>query len=316
MTDTAERPVSAIKGAKRIVRLFGIDVHVHWSWLLAAVILIQFRQAEYDNILWNVVEYVCLFLILHEFGHALACRSVGGKAENILLWPLGGVAYVRPPQRPGAVMWSLAAGPLVNVVIAPFTIAAAFFAESALPGSNIAHFCFAIAAINLVVFFFNVLPIYPLDGGQMLRALLWWFVGPHKSLLVATVIGMIGAAAGLVLAVKVGDPLLILIVAFGALSSWSGFRIARARNAIASLPRHGHVSCPDCREAPPQGNCWPCPGCARAFDPFQTTGACAVCANVVPEAPCPYCGAMIPIGLRGGGPVIDVEAEISDTLHD
>ena len=102
MTDENERPVKKLRGALRVVRLFGIDVHVHWSWLLVAVIQVRLREGAYTSIVWNVVEYVCLFLIvlLHEFGHALACRSVGGLAENILLWPLGGVAYVRPPPRP------------------------------------------------------------------------------------------------------------------------------------------------------------------------------------------------------------------------
>ena len=48
--------------------------------------------------------YLALFsiVLLHEFGHALACRQVGGKADQIVLWPLGGVAYVAPPPRPGA----------------------------------------------------------------------------------------------------------------------------------------------------------------------------------------------------------------------
>ena len=65
----------------------------------------------------NVLEYLALFgiVLLHEFGHALACRQVGGTADRIMLWPLGGVAYVNPPSRPGATLWSLAAGPLVNV---------------------------------------------------------------------------------------------------------------------------------------------------------------------------------------------------------
>ena len=76
---------------------------------------------RYSSIGWNVAEYLALFLIvtIHEFGHALACRQVGGQANQIVLWPLGGVAYVNPPQRPGATLWSIAAGPLVNVVLAP-----------------------------------------------------------------------------------------------------------------------------------------------------------------------------------------------------
>ena len=67
------------------------------------------------------LEYLALFLIVltHEFGHQLACRSVGGKTHDIVLWLLGGVAYVSPPQRPGAQLWSIAAGPLVNVALIP-----------------------------------------------------------------------------------------------------------------------------------------------------------------------------------------------------
>ena len=68
-----------------------------------------------------MLEYLALFFIvmLHEFGHALACRQVGGTANQIVLWPLGGVAYVDPPPRPGATLWSIAAGPLVNVALLP-----------------------------------------------------------------------------------------------------------------------------------------------------------------------------------------------------
>jgi Zn-dependent protease len=71
--------------------------------------------------LWNALEYVTLFgiVLLHEMGHALACRQVGGQANLIVLWPLGGVAYVSPPPRPGATLWSIAAGPLVNVALLP-----------------------------------------------------------------------------------------------------------------------------------------------------------------------------------------------------
>ncbi len=76
---------------------------------------------KYSSVTWNVLEYLALFLIvmLHEFGHALACRQVGGTANQIVLWPLGGVAYVDPPPRPGATLWSIAAGPLVNVALLP-----------------------------------------------------------------------------------------------------------------------------------------------------------------------------------------------------
>src|SRR5947209_8128893 len=116
---------SARQGSIRLFRANGIDVFLHWSWFLVAAFEISNRAGRYSSVLWNVLEYLALFLIvlLHEFGHALACRSVGGTADTIMLWPLGGVAYVNPPQRPGATLWSIAAGPLVNVVLAiPLTV--------------------------------------------------------------------------------------------------------------------------------------------------------------------------------------------------
>jgi len=99
------------QGSIRLVHFLGIDVFLHWSWFLVAVFEIQSRKGRYAFITWNILEYLALFsiVLLHEFGHALACRQVGGKADQIVLWPLGGVAYVNPPQRPGATLWSIAA---------------------------------------------------------------------------------------------------------------------------------------------------------------------------------------------------------------
>src|SRR6266516_4333412 len=108
-------------GSVRLFRFAGIALFLHWSWFLVAAYEINGRSRTYSSLTWNVLEYLALFLIvlLHEFGHALACRQVGGTANRIVLWPLGGVAYVSPPPRPGATLWSIAAGPLVNVVLLP-----------------------------------------------------------------------------------------------------------------------------------------------------------------------------------------------------
>src|SRR5262245_45081680 len=109
------------QGSIHLFRIFGIDIFLHWWWFLWAVYEINNRRGQYTSLLWNVLEYVSLFciILLHELGHALACRQVGGKANEIILWPFGGVAYVSPPPRPGATLWSIAAGPLVNVILAP-----------------------------------------------------------------------------------------------------------------------------------------------------------------------------------------------------
>src|SRR5262245_54452720 len=111
----------AHQGSFRLFRFRGIDVFLHWSWFLLAVYQFQYRRGNYASPLWNALEFLSVFLIviLHEFGHAFACRQVGGRADLIVLWPLGGVAYVSPPQRPGAQLWSIAAGPLVNVILVP-----------------------------------------------------------------------------------------------------------------------------------------------------------------------------------------------------
>src|ERR1700756_308922 len=104
------------QGSFPLFRFAGIQVYLHWSWFLVALIEINNRAREYSSWVWNALEYAALFAIvlMHEFGHALACRQVGGKADQIVLWPLGGVAYVAPPPRAGATLWGIAARPLLN----------------------------------------------------------------------------------------------------------------------------------------------------------------------------------------------------------
>jgi Zn-dependent protease len=180
---------------------------------------------------WNVIEYVALFgiVLLHEFGHALACRQVGGQANRIMLWPLGGVAFVQPPQRPGAVLWSIAAGPLVNVVLFPLSIMAYVLAVSAgwrTAYPDFVHFLQSIAVINFGLLLFNLLPIYPLDGGQILQALLWFVIGQARSLIVSGIFGLVAAAGVIVLAlVRLQDNWLAFIAIFIAWQAWRGFRI-------------------------------------------------------------------------------------------
>src|SRR5215468_1656750 len=166
------------QGSIRLFRFAGIDLYLHWSWFLVAFYGISTRAQSYSSYVWPVLDYLTLFLIVltHEFGHALACRQVGGKAEQIVLWPLGGVAYVAPPPRPGATLWSIAAGPLVNVVLAPlFTVVVLAASQTSLPDSfpDVYVFLRNVCIINFLLLFFNLFPIYPLDGGQILRSLLW-----------------------------------------------------------------------------------------------------------------------------------------------
>jgi len=75
------------QGSFRLFRVLGIDVFLHWSWFLVAAYMVTQRQREYSSFFWNILEYVSLFgiVLAHEFGHALACRQVGGQADQIIL---------------------------------------------------------------------------------------------------------------------------------------------------------------------------------------------------------------------------------------
>jgi len=150
------------QGSFRLFRLAGINVFLHWSWFVVALYEIQLRRRHYTSLQWNIAEYLALFglVTLHEFGHALACRSVGGRAERIVLWPLGGVAFGDPPPRPGATLWSVAAGPLVNVLLAPALLGALVFAQHsglAAAWPNAFELLRAVAWINAGLLVFNLL---------------------------------------------------------------------------------------------------------------------------------------------------------------
>ena len=277
-------------GSVRIFRLAGIDVYLHWTWALVAWIQIQFRYRTYDQPAWALLEYVALFVIvlMHEFGHALACRSVGGRAETILLWPLGGVAYVQPPQRPGAYLWSIVAGPLVNFLLLAPTCAAAYLVWHAPPGDG-REFVIILAAINLALLVFNLLPIYPLDGGQILRAMIWFFAGPANSLLIASMLGLTISAAALLVTLRLGELWLALMSGYAAYQSWIGFSMARAWIRWQQLPRHAHAACPHCRARPPVGALWTCQACRQPFDMVVTAGHCPHCGAAYDLIPCPEC---------------------------
>ncbi len=184
-------------GTIRLFRFSGIQVYLHFSWFLVAAYELTTRRGLYSSPAYALGEYIALFAIvlLHEFGHALACRQTGGTANQIVLWPLGGIAFVNPPRRPGAMLWSIAAGPLVNVLL--FPILSGFILYFGIPstgsgGADLPRFFWNLWQINLLLLIFNMLPVYPLDGGQILRSLLWFGLGEIRSLQVASAIGVVG----------------------------------------------------------------------------------------------------------------------------
>src|SRR5215471_7798241 len=311
---------SGRQGSIHLFKFAGVDVFLHWSWFLFALIEVKMRVGTYSSIGWNVAEYLALFLIvlLHEYGHALACRQVGGFANRIVLWPLGGVAYVDPPPRPGAVLWSIAAGPLVNVAFVPITFLVAILAalgglEDVLPDGF--TFLQRIAGINLILLIFNMLPIYPLDGGQILQSLLWFVLGRARSLMVATVLGLVGALGFVALAFYRQSLWFAALAVFVLMNCWAGFQHARTLLKIAKLPRRRGYACPACNSAPPAGVYWRCVQCKQPFDPFEAGAACPVCRTQYPTTQCLDCGRRHPLHEWASSSFATPQIQLSSTFE-
>jgi len=292
------------KGCIPLGKIAGIALYLHWSWFLVAYIEIAYRRSAYASVAFNVAEYMALFgiVLLHELGHSLACRQVGGKADYIVLWPLGGVAVVNPPPRPGAQLWSVAAGPLVNVALLPVTIGLCVLVRLVAPPEiqeQLGPFFLTVAVINFGLLVFNLLPIYPLDGGQIVYALLWFILGRVLALRVSCVLGLLGAVGGFLLALSLHDTWLTILAVFLGFQAINGLRQARTLawlqpavdylNHALSLVRQGSASeavseCDRALELIPQGH--------PLRDNALACRAAALAELGRPTAPiCPKCGA-------------------------
>ncbi len=296
-------------GSFRLFRFSGIDVFLSWYWFLVAAYEIEERRGAYSSVIWNVLEYLALFLIvmLHEFGHALACRQVGGTANRIVLWPLGGVAYVNPPPRPGATLWSIAAGPLVNVALLPVFYGLTVMGRNAgwvATQPDVYLLLRSLLLIDIGLLVFNLLPIYPLDGGQILRSLLWFVFGRARSLMITTILGFAGTAGLGYLAFRWQSYWLGFVAVYMLIRCVNAFKSARALSTLANLPRRHGVICPGCKSSPPVGNYWKCNKCGAVFDTFQTQAICPGCATQFSGTRCLDCGRSYPMSEWFGAPAV------------
>lgn len=301
------------QGSIRLFRFSGVDLFLHWSWFVVAVIEVEFTRGRYSSIAWNAAEYLALFVIvlLHEFGHALACRQVGGTANEIILWPLGGAAYVEPPERPGATLWSIAAGPLVNVALVPVLFALMAMSDrlgwaQTMPDAS--TFVHTVFAINLALLAFNLLPFFPLDGGQILRALLWYWLGRGRSLMAATVLGLMGMAACVGVCLWLRHMWLYWICGFLLLNSWRGLRHAQLLLLSERSPRRAELACPSCGKAPQTGAYWKCGKCKKPFDTFASGAVCPHCGTGYPMTACLACKRQNPMeAWKTGGAAVKTQ---------
>lgn len=117
------------------------------------------------------------FLVtLHEYGHVFASQKLGLETKKVVLYPIGGIAYLKEdPSHPLDEFVISFSGPFVNFVLFCISLPLAIFT-----GWGESNFIFLFVAINLFIFSLNMIPAYPLDGGRLLRSILWVFYEDKK----------------------------------------------------------------------------------------------------------------------------------------
>ncbi|MFG0242412.1 MAG: site-2 protease family protein [Phycisphaerales bacterium JB054] len=213
-----------MKGSLRIARLFGIDVAIHWTFLLLVVYVVFLSSRQQASLAGTLVALafiggVFTCVVLHEFGHALTARAYGIRTRHITILPIGGVAALeRMPTKPGQELLVAVAGPAVNVVIAAVLIAGVFLVGDLQtppnPFTQDAGFFGMLALVNIALVLFNMLPAFPMDGGRVLRALLAFRLEYARATRVAAMVGRVMAVGLLAWGVMAGNPVLMIIAVF------------------------------------------------------------------------------------------------------
>jgi hypothetical protein len=161
------------------------------------------------------------------------------------------------------------------------------------------HFLSAFAWTNGILLVFNILPIYPLDGGQILQSLLWFVLGRGRSMAVATVIGFVGVAGLGGLAIYMQSWWTGAMAFYIGSRCWLGWKagvLMRARENARPRPL---FACPACASPPLIGKFWQCSNCQASFDTYETGGVCPSCGNSYQVTECASCQTRSPIQQWG-----------------
>ena len=235
----------------RVFDVAGTAVRIHFTflmllaWIGAAHWMRGGPTEAIDGVLFIVILFLCV--LLHEFGHVFAARRYGIKTPDVTLLPIGGVASLeRMPEKPSQEIVVAMAGPAVNLVIAlvlMLVLGARFDlsqmaqleqAQSTLTGR--------VAAANVALLLFNLIPAFPMDGGRVLRALLAVPMGYTRATRAAAGVGQ---ALAIVFALigLFGNPLLMLIAVFIFLAASGEAGYVQARDYMRGyLARQAMIS--------------------------------------------------------------------------
>ena len=212
-----------MKWSIKLGRLWGIDVYVHFTFLLilgfVAVshwLMERSLGAALSGVGFFLAIFVCV--LLHEYGHSLMARRFGIQTSDITLLPIGGLARLeRMPDKPSQELWVALAGPAVNVVIAIalsvwLTLSNSWepvFSLTVVQGS----FAERLLAVNCFLVLFNLIPAFPMDGGRVLRAVMAMRMEHHRATQIAANIGQ-GIAVIFAFCGLFASPMLLFIALF------------------------------------------------------------------------------------------------------
>lgn len=210
---------------------WGIRVRLHFTFLIFAWYWAQRYQSVAIGLTLVGGLYLCI--LLHEFGHALAARWCDGDATDIVLWPLGGLAFVRPAFNPTAHLITTAAGPFVTLVLWLALGMAAFALRQVEAVPVIVPVILReLSKYNLFLLVFNLIPAFPMDGGRMLRDTLWHWMSAEKATGIAIVVSRVIAVFGAAYAIAIGNFFLLLFPLFI-------FMQTQQEQQIVALESHG-----------------------------------------------------------------------------
>lgn len=182
--------------------LYGTKIYIHWSfWILAIVVFLSNMSKGFGpavsalGFIFSV--FACVFL--HELGHALAARKFGRPTLDITLLPIGGVARIKGGKLdPWPDGWIAIAGPMVNFAIALVLMLGIFL--GLLPSVDLSKISISdlswarqLLIANIAIGLFNLLPLFPLDGGRILRCLLCFFTSRERAIDLSARIGQWGS---------------------------------------------------------------------------------------------------------------------------
>ena len=168
--------------------VFGIKIGLHYSWFIIAFLIVLSLSARFhaSNPAWSdglilavAVSTAILFfvsLVLHELSHSLVAKSFGIPVREITLFALGGVSQIETePTSAKTEFWTAFVGPLTSVCIGLVCLVlSGLGGDASTPAAAMVSW---LGYINLTLAVFNLIPGYPLDGGRILRALIWWKTG-------------------------------------------------------------------------------------------------------------------------------------------